>query len=64
MRVTLRVSWVLLAEWVLEYPGQVLEVSEGLPTTKVSRQRVSSWIHAAMVAGKKMLPKSQSIEGL
>jgi len=49
MRVTLGVSMGLPAEEVLEVLGQSLEGSEGVPIMEVSRQRVSSWIRAAMV---------------
>ena len=56
MRVTLGVSMGLPVEEVPEVPGQSPEGSEGVPTMEVSRQRVSSWIHAAMVAGKRCCP--------
>jgi len=46
----------LPAEEVPEVPGQSPEGSEGVPMTEVSRQRVSSWIRAAMVAGKRCCP--------
>jgi len=55
MRGTLGGFWGLLVEQVSEYLEQGPEVSEVVLMMEVSRQRVSSWIHAAMVA-RKMLP--------
>ena len=46
----------LSVEEVLEVLGQSLEGSEEVPTMEVSRQRVSSWIHAVTVAGKRCYP--------
>jgi len=63
MRVTLGVSTGLPVEEVLEVPGQSPEGLEGMPTTEVSRHRVSSWICAAMLARKRCCPiPSQSRE--
>src|SRR5882724_8043312 len=56
MRVTLRGFLGSTSRWVSEYPRQGLEVSEGVLMTEVSQQRVSSWIHAAMVARKRCCP--------
>ena len=44
------------SEVCLEFSEVCLEISEGVPTTVVSRQRVTSWIRAATVAGKRCCP--------
>jgi len=42
----------LLVEWVLEDPGQSLEVSGVVPTMEVSQWRMSSWICAVTAVEK------------
>jgi len=64
MRVTLSGFWGVTGGKRFRRSGTESRGSERVPTTEVSRQRVSSLIRAAMVAGKKMLPNTQSIEGL
>ena len=56
MRVTLGVSVGLPPDLDSEGLGQGPEVSGVVPMTEVSQQRVSSWICAAMVAGKRCFP--------
>jgi len=63
MRVTLGFPGFYLQDRFQNYLGQSQEFQKGANDGSVLTED-SSWIRAAMVAGKKMLPNTQSIKGL
>jgi len=56
MRVTLGFPWVTSRRGSGGFGTDVWRVQKGWPIMEVSRQRVSSWIRAAMVSGKRCCP--------